>query len=81
MKLLKKLALPNNAYNITFSKGFVVTQEGNAAIEDAITYLQGAMKSYPLYWSDGLYNSSKVHVSDLQAGKVIPLNNGSSEFT
>ncbi len=37
-------------------------------------------KSYPLYWSDGLYNSTKVHFSDIQSGKVI-LNSGSAEYT
>ena len=87
---MKKLALPNNAYNFGSSNvngndfalyGIQKTQEGNAAIDDAIKYLQGLKKSYPLYWSDSLYNSTKAHVSDLQAGKVMHSNNDSAEFT
>jgi len=48
---LKKLALPNNAYNLGFNNpnakygaqmtmyGILATVEGNAAIDDAITFL------------------------------------------
>ena len=78
MNQLKKQALANNTYNFSFSKGFVTTQEGNAAIDDAIKYLTGIKKSYPLYWSDGLYNSTKVQFANLQARKT---NQGSAEFT
>jgi hypothetical protein len=59
---LKKMALPNNTYKTRTSEGYVITYEGNEAIEDAINYLKGLKKSYPLFWSDGLYNSTKAYV-------------------
>ena len=45
--------------------GIIQTEEGNAAIDDAILFLQGLKKSYPFYWSDGLFNATKVY--DLNA--------------
>ena len=70
------MALPDNAYNLGFVNpnakyasqmtlyGILATSEGNKAIDDAIKFLQGLRKSYPLYWSDGLYNATKGYNSE-----------------
>lgn len=80
LKELKKLLLPNNTYNISFSKGLVVTKEGNAAIDDAIKFLKGVKKLYPMYWSDGLYNATKVRFANRKAGNVSLNASSAAEF-
>lgn len=46
-------------------KGYLTTQEGIRAYQEAITYLKSARPQPPLKWSDDLEKAASEHLSDI----------------